>query len=212
MPNFRLTFSKDNVLVYISHLDLNHAFIRALNRAEIKLKFSEGFNPHPKIVFALPLSVGTAGENEIVDIGVDDESLSAEKFKELIEKQMPPHITIKKAEIAEKKLKDISAANYRITVHKTGICNALRDFFNSEISIVKKTKSGEKNVVISERIQSAQVSECSEKGTTEIFAVLDADSVNYLNPELVVRAMIEKGIITENDPYTTVREKIIFNE
>lgn len=207
MPNFRVNFSKDDVLVYISHLDLNHAFIRALNRADIKLKFSEGFNPHPKIVFALPLSVGMEGENETVDIGVADESMTAEHFRTLLEAQMPPHITIKKVEIAETKLKDITGASYEMIIDKCGIEEKLAEFFKSEISVLKKTKSGEKQVVISGQIQSMNVFE--KDGKTVINAVLDARADSYLNPELIVRAVTEAGIISGDTACRIIRKEIL---
>ena len=207
MPNFRVTFSKDDVLVYISHLDLNHAFIRALNRADIKLKFSEGFNPHPKIVFALPLSVGMEGENEMVDIGVADEEMTAERFGELLAAQMPPHITIKKVEIAETKLKDITSASYRIYIDKLAISDKLEKFFDREISVLKKTKSGEKQVVISKQIRDICISESENE--TVIHAILDASADSYLNPELIVRAMTDAGIISENDACRIKRKEII---
>ncbi len=210
MPNFRVTFSKDDVLVYISHLDLNHAFIRALNRADIKLRFSEGFNPHPKIVFALPLSVGMEGENEMVDIGVADEAMTAETFRELLQSQMPPHITIKKVEIAESKLKDITSASYVIYISKTSITDKLTELFGGEISVLKKTKSGEKQVVISNQIQKADISE--ENGETVINAVLDARADSYLNPELLVRAMIDANIISEKDACRITRKQIIIGK
>ena len=206
MPNFRVKFSKDDVLVYISHLDLNHAFIRALNRADIKLKFSEGFNPHPKIVFALPLSVGMEGENEIVDIGVADVEMTAEKFGELLGLQMPAHITIKSVEKVESKLKDITSADYTIYIGKLSVAEKLKEMFSKEISVLKKTKSGEKQVVISNQIRSAEI--CETETETVINAVLDATADSYLNPELIVRAMINEGIISENDPCRIKRKQI----
>ncbi len=207
MPNFRVTFSKDDVSVYISHLDLNHAFIRALNRADIKLRFSEGFNPHPKIVFALPLSVGMEGENEMVDIGVADEGMTAERFGELLGKQMPPHITIKKVEIAESKLKDITSASYEIYIGKISIADKLIKLFAGEISVLKKTKSGEKQVVISGQIRNIRI--CENDGETIIYTILDARADSYLNPELLVRAMIDAGIISEKDACRIKRKEII---
>lgn len=207
MPNFRVTFSKDNVLVYISHLDLNHAFIRALNRAGVKLKFSEGFNPHPKIVFALPLSVGMEGENEIVDIGVADEEMSAERFMEILRSQMPPHIEIKNVEIAQSKLKDISAASYEICISGRLIAAELKSFFEGDISVIKKTKSGEKQVTISPQIRSISISE--QDNDTIIHAVLDARADSYLNPELIIKAMTEAGIISAEDTCKVTRKKIL---
>ncbi len=207
MPNFRVTFSKDDVLVYISHLDLNHAFIRALNRADIKLKFSEGFNPHPKIVFALPLSVGMEGENEMVDIGVADEDMTAERFGELLAGQMPPHITIKKVEIAETKLKDITSASYVIYICKLDVADKLEKLFDGEISVLKKTKSGEKQVMISDQIRNIRI--CENGSETEIHAILDASPDSYLNPELLVRAITDAGMISEKDACRITRKEII---
>ncbi|MBQ5742660.1 MAG: DUF2344 domain-containing protein, partial [Clostridia bacterium] len=42
----------------MSHLDLMRCMTRALSRAEIPVKFTEGFNPHPYLVFAAPLALG----------------------------------------------------------------------------------------------------------------------------------------------------------
>jgi len=208
MPNFRVTFSKDDVLVYISHLDLNHAFIRALNRADVKLKFSEGFNPHPKIVFALPLSVGMKGENEIVDIGVADEDMTAERFHEILLSEMPSHIEIKKVEQVSGKLRDICSASYEIRISKQNITKELDSFFAQEISVLKKTKSGEKQVVISNQIQ--KVKTASEDGVTIVNTILDARADSYLNPELILKAMKDKGIISDDDACEIARKRIFF--
>ena len=56
MDKYRLLFSKTGRAVYISHLDLMRTLTRAFLRAECRLKYSEGFNPHPQISIALPLS------------------------------------------------------------------------------------------------------------------------------------------------------------
>lgn len=210
MAGFRVTFSKDDVLIYISHLDLNHAFIRALNRAGVELKFSQGFNPHPKLVFALPLSVGMSGENELLDIGVEDESMTAQGLYELLSKNLPPHITIKSVVECEGKFKDISAASYEIEISKSGICDALTAFLGGEISVMKKTKGGEKLIRISDGILSTKVTE--KDGKAVISAVLCASDDNYLNPELIMKGAKESGIISDEDAYTICRKAIHFGK
>ena len=60
MDKLRLRFEKTGRAVWISHLDLMHTIQRAFSRAGYELKYSEGFNPHPQISIALPLSVGMA--------------------------------------------------------------------------------------------------------------------------------------------------------
>ena len=82
MQDYRITFSKTGSLSFISHLDFNHSFIRILKRAGLPLRYSEGFNPRPKIVFGLPLSVGMEGLNELVDISLT-EDLSNEEVEKV---------------------------------------------------------------------------------------------------------------------------------
>ena len=67
MSKLRLRFAKQGRAVYISHLDLMHTMQRAFSRAGYELKYSEGFNPHPQISIALPLSVGASSLCEILD-------------------------------------------------------------------------------------------------------------------------------------------------
>ena len=67
MDKLRLRFEKTGRAVWISHLDLMHTMQRAFSRAGYELKYSEGFNPHPQISIALPLSVGVGSVCEIMD-------------------------------------------------------------------------------------------------------------------------------------------------
>lgn len=66
-----ITFAKGNEVKFISHLDLMRLWIRALNRAGISLAYSQGFSPHPKIVFAAPLAVGVTSECEMLDLQLE---------------------------------------------------------------------------------------------------------------------------------------------
>ena len=64
----RLKFSKTGMGKYISHLDLLRAFTRAITRAELPVRYTQGFNPHQIITFSLPLPIGVTSETEFVDI------------------------------------------------------------------------------------------------------------------------------------------------
>ena len=74
MDKLRLRFKKTGRAVYISHLDLMHTMQRAFSRAGYELRYSEGFNPHPQISIALPLSVGAGSVCEIMDFRLKDEA------------------------------------------------------------------------------------------------------------------------------------------
>ena len=75
MDKVRFRYSKTGRAKFISHLDLMSAMQRAFIRAGIKLKYSEGFNPHPYMSVALPLSVGSESICELIDVGVADDVL-----------------------------------------------------------------------------------------------------------------------------------------
>lgn len=86
---------------YISHLDLMRTFMRALRRAEIPLKISEGFNPHPKLSLKRALKLGLESENEEAAIGLV-KIVKPEEFKEKLQAHLPEGITIKSANYSER--------------------------------------------------------------------------------------------------------------
>ena len=71
--NIRIKFLKTGSLQYISHLDLHRLINRALVRAGIPIWYTKGFNPHAKMVFALPLPVGVESVCEYLDVKIDKE-------------------------------------------------------------------------------------------------------------------------------------------
>jgi radical SAM-linked protein len=68
---FRFCYSKKPPIHYLSHLDMNRVFVRALRRACIPFSMSQGFHPHPKIAFGPALSVGMESECEYIDVELD---------------------------------------------------------------------------------------------------------------------------------------------
>jgi radical SAM-linked protein len=68
LQRLRITFAKGENLRYISHLDLTRAWERSLRRAGIPIAYSQGYHPHPKMVFAAALPVGCTAAAEVMDI------------------------------------------------------------------------------------------------------------------------------------------------
>ena len=66
------TFSKKGPAVFIAHLDLMTVFERALARAGYSPRFTEGFNPKPRLEFANPLNLGLSSEEEVAGIDLHD--------------------------------------------------------------------------------------------------------------------------------------------
>jgi len=87
-------FSKKGLMRYISHLDLMRLFMRAMRRAELPLKMTEGFSPHPKLSFKRALKLGVESENEEASI-VLKFPVPLKDFKDRLQKQLPEGIQLK---------------------------------------------------------------------------------------------------------------------
>ena len=88
MATARMKFSKGEEVKYISHLDLQRTFQRALRRADIQIAYSQGFNPHPKLSFAMALAVGMTSEGEYVDVELAH-PIDAKEMKERLNNLYP---------------------------------------------------------------------------------------------------------------------------
>ena len=93
MREVRLRFSKTGQAKYISHLDVNRVFSRALSRAKINRWYTEGFNPHPYMSFSLPLSLGVESLCENVDIRIVDD-ISDDEIKQRMNDALPQGIRV----------------------------------------------------------------------------------------------------------------------
>ena len=87
----RALFTKKNYLRYISHLDLVRLFHRTFNRSQLQIKYSEGFNPHPKFSIANPLSLGIESEGEYIDIELEND-IKIDEFIDRMNKALPQDI------------------------------------------------------------------------------------------------------------------------
>ena len=65
---YRLRYEKTPAVRYISHLDFVRVLNRTVRRSGLPVTYTEGFNPHPVMMVAMPLSVGVTSEDEYIDI------------------------------------------------------------------------------------------------------------------------------------------------
>jgi radical SAM-linked protein len=79
----RLRFAKHGDLRLTSHHDVMRCLERMARRAQLPLATSQGFTPHPKIVFALPLALGIAGRDEVVDVELTEAIEPADLLRRL---------------------------------------------------------------------------------------------------------------------------------
>jgi radical SAM-linked protein len=67
---FRVRFAKTGTLRFVSHHDLMHVFERIFRRADLPIPTSQGFNPRPRMWFAMPLALGIVGLREVLEFEV----------------------------------------------------------------------------------------------------------------------------------------------
>jgi len=209
LTNIRIRFNRGENVKFISHLDLMKVFERALRRSKLPVAYSQGFNPHPQMVFGLPLSVGVTSECEYADFELSEQIEPAEFIKGL-NKELPMGIEATEAAVKTSKsniMASIKEAIYEIVVFSNEklelekVKEELGRFLDSETIIVKKEgKAGIKDVNIRPMIHKLEVYpvksfpqgyEAFSTGFL-IVARLAAGSAANLKPELMSAAISEK--------------------
>jgi radical SAM-linked protein len=119
MQRLRVKFSREEAIKYISHLDIIRLWHRAFIRACIPLAHSEGFNPHPRISLAVPLSVGVTSEAELMDVFLT-RPVSPHYFTDAVSQQLPPGIIMSMVSQVGLQLPSLQSAarfaEYRVVV------------------------------------------------------------------------------------------------
>ena len=182
----RICFEKRGNLKFISHLDLNRTMQRAIIRSKIPVWYTEGFNPHPFMTFLLPLSLGIESDCEYFDIKCDD-NMTHDEIKSCLNNVLPIGLHITDVFFPIMKAKEITFAGYEIVLIDTDL-QRINEFFSQDrMAVIKRTKSGEKEIDIKPYISNLEITENENK--IKISLVLPAGNVENINPHLILNAM-----------------------
>lgn len=208
----RVKFFKKGRLQYISHLDLVRTMMKVIVRAGLPLWYTEGFNPKPKVVFAAPLSTGVESMCEFMDVRLT-ERIPESVAMNLINKNMTEEMQATEVYYPEAKLTALRWLGYEMSVLTEGCSEELAEQCNavlseSELLVLKKTKSGEAEVNIKPMINRASVA--FSEGRLKISCILSADSASFLNPEYIIKLLRARcGILSSenlmSESYTVMR-------
>ena len=222
----RFKFRKVGDLQFISHLDLQKAMAKVLVRAKAPLWYSKGFNPHAKLIFALPLSVGAQSECEYLDVRVE-RAIPPLELMEHINYELTEELRFLDAYYAETALEDIYWAEYDFSIKTYGADeNLAREIENlltaEQVIILKKAKDKYKKIFFKEVDIAPYIRDVSVKFEDEaikINAKLSA-SINqthpHINPENIVTMLKDKlGILSGDvtkEQYDIMRTRIYFGD
>ena len=216
----RLKFRKIGNLQYISHLDLQRTMGRVLIRAKIPLWYTKGFNPHPKLIFATPLSVGTQSYCEFLDVRVERD-IPPSVMQEHLNAELTDELYITDAYEAKTSFSDIIWSEYDFEIitesANADLAENIRVLLTaSPLVITKKTKSGPKDIDIVPLIKDIKTSFDGEKGAIKMTAILSAAGADYLNPEQIISVLKEKLGILSGDPmqeeYSIIRKRVLLSD
>ena len=192
MSSVRVMFEKTGSAVFISHLDLVRTMQRVFLRAGIKVRHTEGFNPHPKMVFPLPLSVGVSSVCEILDTELE-EDMPFDGIAPAMNATMPDGLKVLEAWAPVKKSKEIGWLDVRCSLEydsgvPDGAVGAIEELFSRQsIVIERKTKSGINPADIAPMIHSLRTENAGEN-RIDLRAVISAQNPT-LNPTGLLTAI-----------------------
>lgn len=194
LKQIRIWFEKKGTAKYISHLDLNRTMSRAIRRARLPVWHTQGFNPHPHIVFSLPAPLGIECCKESMDVKLI-EDMTFDEVESRLNSQLP--VGLKILDVAEPKMKisEIGYAKYNIGFvleGKTGqeVCQMIEKCLGEgELVVEKKTKSKTVKVDLMTKIAEHKLWDLPDRVCLTI--VLPAGSKDNINPSLLVGAFEE---------------------
>ena len=178
----RVKFSKTGMLRYISHLDLLRTMQTAMSRARIPVWYTEGFNPHQKLVFALPLPLGAESVCELIDVKVT-RRVDPKTAVDALNGAFPPDLRAIDAWYAETKFTGIFWARYEITPCDPEEATDLSPLEAAEIVTTVRTKSGEKEIDVKPKIFSFEP--CGNVVRVTIRAAIN----DILAPDVIARLL-----------------------
>ncbi len=163
MSRYIIVFSKEGYAKYTSHLDINRLFRRSIRKQGLALAYSHGFNPHPKMSFGQPLSLGYGAKREVLEIETT-ETYQPWFVKDRLSEVMPEGIKIIDCVAFNENIKSLAAiaenavyeAYFKCEVTEEQLQSLLKGYLEqSEIFALKKSKKKKEltKVEIKEKIR-----------------------------------------------------------
>lgn len=206
----RIKFAKYGAMKFIGHLDMMRFFQKAIRRAGIDIRYSEGFSPHQIMSFAAPLGVGIESTGEYMDIEV----LSMTSTKDM--KQALNQVMVEGVEVldvcvlpdnAKNAMASVAAASYKIKIKEgdfpiVDLSSQLQNFYRQEkIPYTKETK---KSVIELDLKQGLYEIAADSDGSIRM--LVNASSSGNIKPTMILEKLCEfAGVEIPKSAYQVTR-------
>lgn len=208
MKSVRIFYTKTGRMKFVSHLDMNRLMIRVVRKSGIPVWYTEGFNRHIYINYAVPLSLGFEGVYEVMDIRLTDDDFPFEEAIDRLNAAAPEDIEFLRAEEPVLPTVDIAFAEYELTFdpENAPLYDKLKEFLSKESVICqKKDKKGRiKEFDIIPKIKRAEFAGDMARLT------LSAGNEGNLNPSLVLSAFF--GEMNIAPVFCSVKRLMLFDK
>lgn len=181
----RIKFAKTGKLRFISHLDLCRTLTSAFLRAGIPIWYTQGFNPRPKLVFALTVSVGAESVAEFLDIRITRE-MSEIDLKRRLQNALTSDLEILEVYRPTTKIQDVAFSDYEIFTERELDPAVVAAAVSGPMTVMVHGKNGDKEKDISSQIVSVSVE------GDKLNVRLTAGQGNFLNPENFIKGVLDK--------------------
>jgi radical SAM-linked protein len=189
----RIKFAKYGAMKFIGHLDMMRFFQKAIRRADIDIKYSEGFSPHQIMSFAAPLGVGIESSGEYLDIEVNSMT-SAEEMKSALNQVMTEGVEILSVGVLPDTVKNamasVAAASYCLHAKEgdfgiTNLTEVTKAFYAQES--IPYTKETKKSVIELDLKQG--IYEIEAKDNDTLYMLVNASSSGNIKPGMVMEKL-----------------------
>ena len=215
MNRYLLTFYKKDNMRFISHLDLQRLFQRAIKRGNVKVAYSNGFNPHELMNIVQPLSLGFESEGELVEIDTEI-PYEPKKLMESLNLALPEGIKFIDCIETERKNKDTTCptkyAEYSLTFEDETILSKLKidEFLNEDQIIIQKHDKKTKKLV--DKDVKDMVQKLYLEGN-KLMMLVSCGSNKTLNPSNLIASLIKfSGIDCPAEYIRITRTKLVKEE
>lgn len=205
METVRVFFAKEGRLKYISHLDVTRCLARVFHRCGLPIWYTQGFNPHAYLTFALPLPLGVESRCESFDFRLTEE-VNYEEVRDRLNAVLPEDLRALRAAAPVMEPGAICWADYRLTIRDDDPAAeaALERFLAAEhLTVTKKTKKGEQEIDLKEKMTVQKVER--KPGEYVLEVRLPAGGTVNWSPMLVTGAYYA---LLGREPYWTGYERL----
>lgn len=196
--SLRLSFCRREPAIWLAHLDMMRTFERSVRRAGIPVAYSGGFNPRPRLSFALPIGVGLATEDDRLDIQLADgtavEQTRVAEWTDALNRNLPDGLAVSAGELADGSgpslMSLVTAAEYRLQT--AGLQAAIRQLEARKDLTAWTVDKNSKGRTVQADIRPLILA-IRPEGDDQAVLLVRAGSRQNLRPDLFLQILVLQG-------------------